>query len=399
MKQSPLWHGEQELDYDMISLAGDGVEKGLYPAGKEQLVTVGEMNVETGDGIRKTWLGESEYSHIADFILETYSYDERIRIERPALLLTTGREEALKLLFDELVTSGDTVVVESPVSPVVLGNLIRRQVKVVPVDCDPEGIVPEELRSCISLHKPALVYITPDYSDTVGISWSAIRRREIVEITQKAGIWLLSDRSGAVAPFAAGAEYSRGEGRSLYEIGRDKGLGERIAELMSMDGHGIHAGWIRASEPLIQRLKDAREAWGSAESISCPGGVPAQMLVRPGFSWPQHAAALNREYATRRAEALAVLAGSRALGAVCQHAAGSGRFLWAELPAGMDSGALLRAARLKGAAFLPGARCYAGAGNLRTLRLSLAEQSRPRLRLGLARICEAAEEFTARWGG
>ncbi|MNH81573.1 2-aminoadipate transaminase [compost metagenome] len=427
MKQSPFWRGEQEHEHDIISLAGEGIEKGLYPVKKERIVNMSEVNVETEAGSRKSWLGESAKSRLIEFIIETYSYHERTRIEKHSLLLTTGREEALKLLFDVLVKSGETVLTENPVSPVVLADLIRRQVKIVQVSCDAEGMLPGELRSQLALQKPVLVYITPDYSDTVGTSWSSIRRREIVEITRQAGIWLLSDRSSAEAPFAAESGDSQRGGRSLFEIGSDQRQHVRIAELMSMDGHGIHAGWIRASEPLIQRLKDAREAWGSAEGTcvrwnradkalierlkeareawgsagghSCPEGVPAQMLVRPGFSWPQHAAALNREYASRRAEALAVLAGSRALGAVCQHAAGSGRFLWAELPAGMDSGALLRAARLKGAAFLPGARCYAGAGNPRTLRLSLAEQSRQRLRLGLERICEAAEEFTARWEG
>lgn len=399
MKQSPFWRGEQEHEHDIISLAGEGIERGLYPVRKERIVNMGEVNVERGAGSRKSWMGESAESQLIEFILETYSYQERTRIEKHSLLLTTGREEALKLLFDELLKSGGTVLTENLVSPVVLADLIRRQVKIVQVSCDAEGMLPDELRSQLALQKPDLVYITPDYSDTVGTLWSSIRRREIVEITQKAGIWLLSDRSSAEAPFAAKSDDSRRGGRSLYEISRDQGLGGRIAELMSMDGHGIHAGWIRASEPLIQRLKDAREAWGSAEGVSCSAGLPAQMLVRPGFSWAQHAAALNREYASRRAEALAVLAGSRAMGAVCQHAAGSGRFLWAELPAGMDSGALLRAARLKGAAYLPGARCYAGAGNPRTLRLSLAEQSRQRLRLGLERICEAAEEFTARWEG
>ncbi|MNK34922.1 2-aminoadipate transaminase [compost metagenome] len=399
MKQSPFWRGEQEHEHDIISLAGEGIEKGLYPVKKERIVNMSEVNVETEAGSRKSWLGESAKSRLIEFIIETYSYHERTRIEKHSLLLTTGREEALKLLFDVLVKSGETVLTENPVSPVVLADLIRRQVKIVQVSCDAEGMLPGELRSQLALQKPVLVYITPDYSDTVGTSWSSIRRREIVEITRQAGIWLLSDRSSAEAPFAAESGDSQRGGRSLFEIGSDQRQHVRIAELMSMDGHGIHAGWIRASEPLIQRLKDAREAWGSAGGHSCPEGVPAQMLVRPGFSWPQHAAALNREYASRRAEALAVLAGSRALGAVCQHAAGSGRFLWAELPAGMDSGALLRAARLKGAAFLPGARCYAGAGNPRTLRLSLAEQSRQRLRLGLERICEAAEEFTARWEG
>ncbi|RUT29201.1 hypothetical protein EJP77_15960 [Paenibacillus zeisoli] len=415
MKRSFGWGEEQE--HDLISLAGEGIESGLYPVSKGQMVQGDEISVETGADSRKSWMGESATAGLIDLINNVSSFQGHLRIEESSLLLTTGRMEALELLLGELVKSGDSVVVENPASPAVLEALHRRQVKVLPVDCDSEGILPEALKSCLSLQKPVLVYITPDYSDTIGTLWSSIRRREIVEITQGADIWLLSDRSSAAAPFAAGTEHSLGEGRSFYEIGREQGHDERIAELMSMDGHGIHAGWIRAGETLIQRLKDAREGRGSANSArdkriraeearvrrirearegrgevedSCPAGVSAQLLV-------QHAAALNREYAARRAEALAVLAGSRALGAVCQHAAGSGRFLWAELPAGMDSAALLRAARLKGAAFLPGARCCAGAGNTRTLRLSLAEQSRQRLRLGLARICEAAEEFTARW--
>ncbi|USB32430.1 hypothetical protein [Paenibacillus sp. YPG26] len=397
MNQGDLWHVEQERDF--VSLAGDGIEKELYPSGKKGIWSISEGEAESGTYTTPSRLGEPWISHLTGFITGAFGNHERTYAERTSLLLTNGREEAVELLFEELLKPGETVLTETPVSPVVLAALLRRQVKVIQAGCDAEGMLSDEWRSRIAMHKPVLIYITPDCSDTVGSSWSVERRREIVEIAGQADIWLLSDRSSAEAPFAAEPVELGREECSLYEIGRDQGFGGRIAELVSLDGHGIQAGWIRANEALIQRLKEAREGRGSAEGISCPAGASAQMLVRPGFSWPEHAAALNREYAARRAEALAVLAGSRALGAACQHAAGRGRFLWAELPTGMDSAALLRAARLKGAAFLPGARCYAGAGNPRTLRLSLAEQSRPRLRLGLQRICDAAEEFTARWEG
>lgn len=331
----------EEHGSGIISLAGEGIERGLYPVSKEWLVDLDEKNDEAGAGSREPGFGDKLQSGWADFILGTYS-QESTRIEKSSLLLTTGRMEAWKLLLGELVNPGDTVVVENPVSPAVLKELLLRQVKVVPIDCDGAGMRPEELKSCLVRIKPALIYITLGYSDTTGAIWSSARIREIAEITRQAGIWLVGDRSSAEAPFAAGTNNLRKSGSSLFEIGRDRGYDGRIAELMSMDGHGIHAGWVRAGETLIQRLKEAREAlgsaedtrgrWtqadkalierlkeargvhGSAEDISRPAGVPAQLLVQPGFSWAQHAAALNREYAARRAEALAVLAGSRALG-------------------------------------------------------------------------------------
>lgn len=385
---------ESGLPNDMISLADEGLEEGL-------LLVPQHGRIPLAGGKSREELKHDAYPGLHDWIIDNLEYEEGNVIRSETLLVTTGREEALERICGALLNPGDVVLVETPASPLALSILIRKGAFVIQVACDAGGMLLGDLKQQLDRHRPKLVYITPDYSDTLGNVWSSVRRDELVGAVLQSGVWLVSDRSSGAAPFERRHTDALVPQRSLTTIAIDRGLSERLLEVGSLDGHGIQIGWIQASPAQIQRLSGGGEMDREAVRHGTLPGAAAELLLRPDFSWPQHAAALNREYALRRAEALAVLEGSRVLGAAFRRAAGSGRFLWGELPEGLGSAALLRAARLTGASFLPGAQCSAGAGaeNTRTLRLSLAAQSRQRLRLGLTRLCEAAEEFTARWDG
>ncbi|MNW55446.1 putative HTH-type transcriptional regulator YdcR [compost metagenome] len=71
-------------------------------------------------------------------------------------------------------------------------------------------------------------------------------------------------------------------------------------------------------------------------------------------------------------------------------------YLWVQLPEGLDSGALLRAALPKGVSFLPGSLCSTGVQDQRYIRLNFSHPGRDELLLGMNLISEAISEFTAR---
>ena len=73
-----------------------------------------------------------------------------------------------------------------------------------------------------------------------------------------------------------------------------------------------------------------------------------------------------------------------------------GMFLWVQAPPGLNGDALLRAALLKGAAFLPGSMCSAADRTRECIRLNFTHPGRDELPLGMNLISEAVMEFTAR---
>ena len=72
---------------------------------------------------------------------------------------------------------------------------------------------------------------------------------------------------------------------------------------------------------------------------------------------------------------------------------GGGMFFWIELPAGVDSEALLVKAVARGVAFVPGAPFFAGAARANTLRLSFVTVGVDLIERGVAALADALRDL------
>ena len=68
-------------------------------------------------------------------------------------------------------------------------------------------------------------------------------------------------------------------------------------------------------------------------------------------------------------------------------------FFWVELPAGVDSEALLVKAVARGVAFVPGAPFFAGAARANTLRLSFVTVDAAAIERGIAALAAALRDL------
>ncbi|ANS73670.1 hypothetical protein AWM70_02980 [Paenibacillus yonginensis] len=116
----------------------------------------------------------------------------------------------------------------------------------------------------------------------------------------------------------------------------------------------------------------------------------------PAEAEPKQTETLRQACAERRELALSKLAGPSWHGTVL--IAAGRRHIWLRLPKGLGSTALLRAALLEGAAFLPGPLAFAEptAGSERLIRLSYTGCGIAQLAEGLDRVAAALGAFTAR---
>jgi 2-aminoadipate transaminase len=104
------------------------------------------------------------------------SYDE--------ILITTGSQQAIKILVDALLEPGDVVMLSMPTYIGVEKPLIDKGVMIK--DLSEEGI---------KKYHPKMVYLIPDFSNPTGMSMSLVERQKIVSLARKYGFIIVEDQT------------------------------------------------------------------------------------------------------------------------------------------------------------------------------------------------------------
>lgn len=323
-------------------------------------------------------------------------------------MLVDHAGEALDLLLRSLVKPGEVVLVETPASPEALAGLRSYGAIAVQVNCDQDGMLPVDVQRQILGHKPVLVYVSPHYSNPSGAVWSLERKEALLEICKANGLLIIEDDTAGAVPFldpqaANGERVEIQAPGSFYRLcqmqEKQEGKpGTGVFSIGSFEGTmfpNLPLAWIRGELKWIKCLLDVSTAGPVSRGKLERERMLHALLELPSFSWRDHAAQVEAEYAARRKLMLELLSEPVWKGTEVADP-GGGLFLWLRLPAGLCSEALLRASLLQGVAFVPGARCYASEPDTARLRLTFAAQPEARLRQGMAVIADAITEFTAR---
>ncbi|GAA0384510.1 PLP-dependent aminotransferase family protein [Paenibacillus motobuensis] len=366
------------------------------------------------------------------------------------LLLADSAAGALELAIRALLLPGDAVLVESPSSPEALWALRRRGAVLVPVQCDRDGMLPDDLRRQLRAAKPALVYVTPLHSTTPsGAVWSQQRMLALLEQCDRHRVPIVEDgtacgvpgfahaagRGGEDGPVTApeGGQVTGGAGPaparpqgagvpgpgtasiraasdSIFSLWLSQAKWRRTSVVL-LDSFeramfpSLPLAWLRGNTAMLARLAAARtEEAGLAPASNQTCLMLYKLLTDDRFSLSEHTAAVLDELNTRRIYMKELLTGREWRKAEV-HDPGSGLFLWVRLPEGIVSEALLKASMLEGVAFTPGIRCYAAASEKLKqspimegdwIRLNSAAYPAMGIAEGIARIEDALAEFTAR---
>ncbi len=150
----------------------------------------------------------------------------------------------------------------------------------------------------------------------------------------------------------------------------------------------LRLGFLVAPKPLFPKLLQAKQA----ADLHSPGfnqRVVAEVM-KDGFL-DRHVPRIRTLYKTQRDVMLAALAQHMPPGVTWNQPDG-GMFLWASLPQGMDTAALLPRAVDRGVAFVPGAAFYADHADVRTLRLSFVTASEQEIWQGVAALAAVIQE-------
>ncbi|GGF84938.1 2-aminoadipate aminotransferase [Paenibacillus aceti] len=418
-------------DGDLISFAGgcggelpaikqrlERIEEELQRAGRLQ----GEEELEEAAAEASVWLQQ--------WLCSAYEQVEggdrgAVAAAADRLLLQDSAAAALELVFSALLKPGDAVLVETPSSPEALWALRSRGAIPVPVSCDRDGMLPDDLRRLISAAKPALVYVTPPHSaGPSGAVWSQQRKLALLEQCDRHRVPIVEDGTPSGVPGFARAAAGRGgalgagsaphgePSDSLYSLWHQdaKGEGTSVIGLDACERALFPAqplAWLRADAAMLDRLAAAHPQAALLSPAACRGRLMLHsLLADASFSLMQHAAEILAEYEARRIYMKQLFKAADWRG-IEIHDPGFGLFLWLRLPEEIDPEALLRASLLEGTAFVPSHRCYAPDQNTPDpelsplgkggwLRLNFAAYPSMGIAEGVARIGDALSAFTAR---
>lgn len=335
-----------------------------------------------GDGLLREWLSRD------------WNRRKKLNLSSEQILLTTGTQQALDLFVRVYVDHGDCVLVENPTSPGLLQVLKLQGARIVPVEGDKDGILPDSLELLIKEHRPKLLMAAPNFTNPTGVLWSLERRKEVLRLCTAYQLLIVEDDSLGDLYFPQGGSSPK-QLPSLISL--EEKQGEHVLYVGSFSktiAPALRTGWAAGNRQIIEMMTAVKQM-ADWQSSMLNQRLLHQMLVSKPFNYDDHILMLNREYGTRLKLMVELLKRSAWKDTTYEVPCG-GMFLWVRLPAGLNGDALLKRSMQKGVSFLPGSMCSPTDEASECIRLNFTHPGRDELLLGMNLISEAVLEFTAR---
>ncbi len=116
-------------------------------------------------------------------------------VEAPAdnIYVVSGGQTALMTIFLGLARPGDTVLTEELTWPGALSVGRLTGIRMMPVEIDDEGMVPEAFENACQMSRPRFVYTMPTLHNPTTATASQARREEIVRIARANNVLIVED--------------------------------------------------------------------------------------------------------------------------------------------------------------------------------------------------------------
>jgi 2-aminoadipate transaminase len=317
---------------------------------------------------------------------------EGMEIDPGEVLITTGGQQVIDLVCKTLIDPGDVIVAEAPTYPGAVPTFCAYQADVVQIRMDRDGMCVDELELTLDElertgRRPKFIYTVPNFHNPAGVTLSFERRRELVRIAQERELLVLEDN-----PY----------GLLRYES-------EPLPTLLSLDGGnfviyagtfskilspGMRLGWTVAPRPVLEKMNIGKQASDLCSSSLSQYFVAAYFESGP---WHEYVRSLVEIYRRRRDVMLDALAEHYPREAEWTHPQG-GLFIWATLPAYIDTTDLLARALEQRVAFVPGRAAYVDGRGGSSMRLNFSGVDESNIREGIRRIGEVVREQVALYG-
>ena len=232
-------------DPNLISFGGGYPDPEIFPIEKLRMVFDDVLENEGKQALQYT---TSEGLPALREILVKRRRKEGIVCDLDNIFLIQGAQQGLDITAKMFIDRGDVVITENPTF---VGGLIAfnpYEPKYVAVAMDDDGMKIDELEQVLKSNPNAkLIYTIPDFQNPTGISMSAIRRKQLVELAKKFNVMVLED-----SPYRE----IRFEGKAIPSIKSfdTEGRVIQIGSFSKILCPGMRLGWVVAERELAEKL-------------------------------------------------------------------------------------------------------------------------------------------------
>jgi len=293
------------------------------------------------------------------------------------LMITSGGIDCMELVAKSYLDVGDAVVVEAPtyLGAIMAFRGYEADVRGVPVDGDGlrTDILADQLAAGL---RPKILYTIPEFQNPTGLTMSASRRGELIELARRYGFLILEDVAYRDLYF------EQQPPPSLWSMAPDVVL--QAGTFSKIFCPGVRLGWAAGPAEIISRLVVAKQ-----NSDQCSGALGQRMLEDYGRSGHMERQILaSRALYARRAALMGQALTAHMPEGTTWTTPHGGFYIWVTAPAGVDTVALSAAARARKVAYVPGRPFYPGDDGAPQIRLAYSRVADELIEEGIRRIGE-----------
>lgn len=284
------------------------------------------------------------------------------------IVVCPGAQAAIAALILALTAPGDVILAEPASYPGLRAAAAQFGRRILAVQADRQGMVPEMLEQACREHRPALVYLNPTLQNPTAITMPEGRRKQLASVARRCQVriveddpyWLLADAPPPpIAAFAPQQVYY------ISTLSKCLTPGLRVAFVLMRDPHER------------QRFLVALRSF-ALMATPVTAALATQWIL--DGSAGQLMDGVRKEARLRHRMARDILAGRYS-------GAGDGLHVWLELPGYWTCAQLARAADSEGIAVTPAQAFATGSESVNAIRISLGSiKDRGRLHAGLQRL-------------
>ncbi|HTA13374.1 MAG TPA: PLP-dependent aminotransferase family protein [Solirubrobacteraceae bacterium] len=309
---------------------------------------------------------------------------DRHGVEPERVLVTNGSMQADAFLFEQLVSSGDDVIVERPTYDRTLLSLRQRGAKVHAVELQTDGIDTEALAALLggpATMQAKLAHIIPNFQNPAGYTLSLAKREALLKLAADHDFLVFEDD-----PYVE-LRFSGEKLPTMLSLAP-----ERVVYASSFSKTvcpGIRVGYLVGPSELIGQIaKLATNTYISPNMVSqsivyefCASGAIDRSIETVRTALAKRALTLERALRRELPEAEFVTPEG-------------GYFMWVTLPKGTDVNALFTLAGELGVAFVKGTDFLLEGGE-NTLRLAYSGVTPEQIDEGVGRLAEAFRSLSS----
>ena len=298
--------------------------------------------------------------------------------------ILSGNNQALDFILDLMLSPGDRILAQEPLSPDVHRTIKLAGGKLITVPVDEDGMICDNLEAIIESEHPRFIYVDSSFSNPTGAFLTIERRRKLLELSYRYRIPIIEDDEGS---------------ELYYDI-------DRVPSIKSMDeGNnviymysfsltmmpGISVSFVVADRMIIETLSGMVSV-----RIASLDWTPQMLMLEymnDGIFFRRldefrNICRIKRDIMCSYLDEISAESGLSYIRPK------GGVYIWVRLPDGIDSRKLLEELQKQGVTFIPGHVFYLKktAGNDR-MRLNYSYPTEDEIRKGMVKLRKIIKKF------